>query len=122
MEGNLSETSYTITLTSNQFQNLKWLNKSEFTFGDFLMDVKNTSKENNLITLTYKIDIKEKGFLERLADHLKNKKSFTYAFAINQLDVPQFSFLLSASNFIHKTIVVSVTETSFPKDSPPPKA
>lgn len=122
LEGDLSETTYSITLTEAQYQDLKWLNKSEFTFGDYLMDVKDTKKEKNLITISYKVDIHEKDFLQRLVEHLKHKKSFTHTIAFNQFEMPEFNFNLSSSVYIHKTVIVSTTETSFPKDSPPPKA
>lgn len=121
LEGDFSETKYSVTLSQTQYQNLKWLNASEFTFGDYLMDVKDTRKEGNLITVTYKVDIKEKNFIEKLAEHLKQKKSFTLIFAFNQFEIPQFSFNLSSSSYTHKTVIVSLTETNFPKDSPPPK-
>lgn len=122
LEGDYSETIYSITLTQKQYQNLKWLNESEFAFGDYLMDVKGTKKEDNLITISYKVDIKEKNFLEKLAEHLKQKKSFTVIFAFSQFEIPQFSFNLTSSDYTHKMVLVSITETSFPKDSPPPKA
>ena len=120
-EGDFSETIYSVTLTKAQYQNLKWLNKSEFAFGDYLMDVKNTKKEGDFVTVSYKVDIKEKDFLEKLAEHLKQKKSFTVIFAFSQFEIPQFNFNLPSANYLHKTLFVSITETRFPKDSPPPK-
>ncbi len=122
MESDFSETVYSVSLTKTQYQNLKWLNKSEFAFGDYMIDVKGTKKENNLITISYKVDIKEKNFLEKLAEHLKQKKSFTVIFALDQFEIPHFNFNLSSSDHIYKTELVSITETNFPKDSPPPKA
>ncbi len=113
---------YSITLSEKQYTNLQWLDKNEFAFADFMMDIKNTKKENNLVSISFKVDIKEKNFLEKLADHFKNKKAFTTTIVFNTFDIPKLNLNLSATNYIHKTMLVSIPETIFPKDSPPPKA
>ena len=117
-----SSKTYSITLSEKQYADLKWLDENEFGFANFMMDVKSSKRENNLVSISYKVDIKEKNFLEKLANHFKNKKVFTGSFVFNTIEIPKLNLKLTASNYIHKTMLVSIPETIFPKDSPPPKA
>ena len=57
-----SSKTYSITLSEKQYADLKWLDENEFAFANFMMDVKSSKRENNLVSISYKVDIKEKTF------------------------------------------------------------
>src|ERR1700741_4647098 len=64
-----------ISLTESQFKKLQWLNEDEFSFGNYLFDVKEIKKTNDKLILFCKVDLKEKDFLEKLTEHTKNSKN-----------------------------------------------
>jgi hypothetical protein len=121
-EGDSLQKTYKMTLTESQYKKLQWINKNEFAFSNYLMDVKETKKEAELTALYYKVDIKEKDFLTKLAEHLKHKKTFLYSFAFSKCEAYNLNLQLMPGKYIYKLTSVSIPGTSLSKTAPPPKA
>ena len=69
-----------IVLTQKQYEKLQWLNENEFTIDNYLFDVKKIKQDGNKILLSYKVDLKEKSFLEKLTEHFKHNKNIIISF------------------------------------------
>ncbi len=123
-EGKYSQGLQSISLTQNQYKKLQWLSADEFSFGNYLIDVKEQKKLGNKILLFFKIDLKEKDFLEKLTEHAKNsknKKTSGFSFVYKVSEPQAINFLAQITTIQHKNKVVSIRETQQDKSSPPPK-
>jgi hypothetical protein len=126
LSSKIDESGYTkqLSLTQNQFKNLNWLSKNEFSIGNYLVDVKDIQCYAYKIVLSYKVDLQEKNFLEKLAEDLKNsknKKLTSSSFVFQCTEPQQFGFFSQSKEFFYKKMHVSIRETVKEKNSPPPK-
>ena len=113
-----------ISLSQSQYKKLKWLDEDEFSFGNYMIDVKEEKKEGDKIILICKVDLKEKDFLEKLIEHTKNsttKKTSGFSFLYNNTSPSKINFIEQSKTILHKNILVCVYETQQDKSSPPPK-
>lgn len=122
----MDEDGYTkrLSLTQSQFNKLNWLNAKEFSFGNYLFDVKDVHTKEGKIILLYKADLKEKSFLEKLAEdlkHSKNKKIASISFVYKRSEPYQLNIALQGSEISYKKACVSISEAVKDKSSPPPK-
>ncbi len=127
LSAKIDEGGYTkqITLLHDQYKNLNWLNKTEFLFGNYLFDVKEIKNGKDEIVLLCKVDLKEKNFLEKLADdikHSKNKKTATFSFVYKVSEPYQLNFITESKKMCYPKIIISIAEIVKDKSSPPPKA
>src|ERR1035437_9606642 len=106
-EGKFSEGLQSISLTQKQYKKLQWLNADEFSFGNYLIDVKEQKKSGDKIILSYKIDLKEKDFLEKLTEHAKNsknKKTAGFSFVCKVSEPQAINFMAQVTVIQHKNI------------------
>jgi len=124
-ENKYSQGLQSVSLTQKQYKKLQWLNEDEFSFGNYMFDVKETRKIEDRVVLICKVDLKEKDFLEKLTEHAKSSKNkktsgFSFPFKISE---PHSINYISYNTFLkHKNSVVSILETQQDRSSPPPKA
>ena len=124
-EDKFSQGLQSISLTKNQYKKLQWLNEDEFSFGNYMFDVKEIKKTNDKVVLLCKVDLKEKDFLEKLTEHAKNsknKKASGFSFPFKVSEPHSIKFISQGTFFKHKNNIVSILETQHDKSSPPPKA
>jgi hypothetical protein len=97
----------------------------EFSFGRYLIDVKEEKNLGDRILIFYKVDLKEKDFLEKLTEHAnnsKNKKGAGFAFPCKISEPGTINFISQSTTLKHKNTCVSILETQGDRSSPPPKA
>lgn len=114
--------SFQIILSQAKYKKLEWMNENEFVFGNYLLDVESSKKEENTITLICKVDLREGNFLKELSRHVKNGKIYLFSILYKQLEPLNFSFSLPSSMVIYNQLCVSFIEAGLPNTSPPPKA
>jgi hypothetical protein len=124
-EDKFSQGLQSVSLTKSQYKKLQWLNEDEISFGNYLIDVKEEKQIGDKIILSYKIDLKEKDFLEKLTENEKSQKKknatgSSVPFKVSESYSLNFIAQITFLKHVHKT--VSVLETQQDKSSPPPKA
>ena len=124
-DGKYAQGLQSISLTKEQYKKLQWLNKDEFSFGKYLIDVQEEKRVGDKITLSYKVDLKEKDFLEKLMEHAKNsknKKSAGFVFPYKVAEPDAINFISQITTVKYNTKCVSILEAQQERSSPPPKA
>ena len=124
-EGKYAQGLQSMSLSQDQYKKLQWLNKDEFSFGKYLIDVKEEKKSGDKIILSYKVDLKEKDFLEKLIEHArnsKNKKAAGFAFPYKVTEPDAINFSTQITTVKYNSHFVSILEAQPERFSPPPKA
>jgi hypothetical protein len=115
-----------IALSQKQYEKLQWLNEDEFSFGNYLIDVKEVKTQGDYLLLSYKVDLKEKDFLEKLIDHVKHSKNKKASFVSIEYKITESLRVLSPANTentSYKILPVTMPPgAGLDKTVPPPKA
>jgi len=114
-----------LEFSEQQYDTLK-LNDTEFLYNNNLYDIVSSKTENGTIKLLCKTDAKEKDFLEKLIEGLKQSKtkkqaSFSFVTELHK-SVNLKTQMLHSGNIKYICFATHVLKSSKNKTTPPPKA
>jgi hypothetical protein len=114
-----------LIIPTQTYKKLNWLNEHEFLIGKYLCDVYKKTENKGQIAFIFKVDEKEKGLIEKLADHFSKSR------AKKDIPTPVFFFSVSPVSIVQQIPISSLAfkinfsdklaNTDSLIDSPPPR-